>query len=307
MPPESRIRRALALLALVAATYAAALAASTLVGGVTIRLGEWIRTDAPAAPDPGAAAPAPEAVGSGGDAWGSVAALLDDWARMMKDVMRELLRGDVSGNIALAVAVLVCVAPALIVAPALRRAPPEHPGRSLAWSIAGAAFLGGACAVGILATLWDLVGLAAVDAPADPPEGLRGGNVIYPWILVPAWAIAGLAWAWAFRRAGKAYAPDRIDRMVRWLVAGTCVELAIAAPTYAAAARRDSCYCSFGSWMAIVSGVTVLTVLCGPALLLLSTRRTRAQWMRAVCHECGYRRHGTQERCPECGEAYRAG
>jgi hypothetical protein len=301
MARETRLRRALALLALVVATFGAALATSTLAGGAAVRVGEWIHSDAPrdapAASDPSAAAPSARP-------WSVVAGLLDEWLGIMGDVVRELTRGELRGNIALAFAAAVSVAPALIAAPALRRTPPEHPGRSLRWSIAGAAFLGGTCALGILATLWDLVGLASVAAPEEPPSMLRGGNVIFPQVLVPAWAISGLLWAWAFARAGKAHAPDRLDRLVRWLVAGSCVELAIAAPTYAAAARRDTCYCAFGSWMAIVSGVTVLTVLCGPALLLLSTRRTRAEWMRAVCHECGYRRHGTQERCPECGSAF---
>ena len=297
MARESRPRRALALLTLVVATFGTALATSTLAGGAAIRFGEWIHRDAPRDAPP---ASDPSAAG----AWSAVAALLGEWLDIMGDVVRELTSGELRANIALALAAAVCAAPALIAAPALRRTPPEHPGRSLRWSVAGAAVLGGACAVGILGTLWDLVGLASVAAPEDPPSMLRGGIVILPQILVPAWAVSGLLWAWAFARAGKAHAPDRLDRLVRWLVAGSCVELAIAAPTYAAAARRDTCYCSFGSWMAIVAGVTVLTVLCGPALLLLSTRKVRAQWMRAVCHECGYRRHGAQERCPECGEPF---
>lgn len=301
MARNTRLRRALAFLALVAATFGAALAASTLAGGAAARVGEWIHRDTSSN---AAAAADPADGGSLASAWTQAAELLGDWARLMGDVVRELSSGELRGTIALALAAAVCAAPALIAAPALRRTPPEHPGRSLRWSVAGAAVLGGACAVGILGTLWDLVGLASVAAPEDPPSMMRGGNVILPHILVPAWAISGLLWAWAFARSGKAHAPDRLDRLVRWLVAGSCVELAVAAPTFAAAARRDSCYCSFGSWMAIVAGVTVLTVLCGPALLLLSTRKVRAQWMRAVCHECGYRRHGAQERCPECGEAF---
>lgn len=301
MARNTRLRRALAFLALVAATFGAALAASTLAGGAAVKVGDWIHRDTASS---AADAADPADGGSLASAWTQAAELLGDWARLMGDVVRELSSGELRGNIALALAAAVCAAPALIAAPALRRTPPEHPGRSLRWSVAGAAALGGACAVGILGTLWDLVGLASVAAPEGPPSMMRGGNVIVPHILVPAWAISGLLWAWAFARSGKAHAPDRLDRLVRWLVAGSCMELAIAAPTFAAAARRNSCYCSFGSWMAIIAGVTLLTVLCGPALLLLSTRKVRAQWMRAVCHECGYRRHGAQERCPECGEAF---
>jgi hypothetical protein len=285
----TRLRRASVMLALVVATFVAALAVSTLASLVVGGLGEWI--EGPGTPSSPSILELPVRP-------------LNEWPRTMSSLVRAMFVGDVAGFTSLGVALLVVAAPALIAAPALRPTPPEHGGRSLAWSVAGAAALGGACALGVLATLWDMVGLMMVAAPEEPAQALRGGNVIYPWLLAPAWLLAGIAWAWAFARAGRAHAPDRLDRMVRWLVAGTCVELAIAAPTFVAAARRDTCWCSWGSWWAIVAGITTLTVLCGPALVLMATRRTRLAWMRAVCAECGYRRHGTQERCPECGTAF---
>lgn len=285
----TRLRRASVMLALVVATFVAALAVSTLASVVVSGVGSWINDlgtyQSPSVKFP----PRPT---------------LDEWPQTMGSMVLGMIGGSTAGFVVLGIALLVVAAPALIAAPALRPTPPEHGGRSLAWSVAGAAALGGACALGVLATLWDMVGLMMVAAPEDPAQALRGGNVIYPWLLVPAWLLAGGAWAWAIARAGRAHAPDRLDRMVRWLVAGTCVELAIAAPTFVAAARRDTCWCSWGSWWAIVAGITTLTVLCGPALVLMATRRTRLAWMRAVCVECGYRRHGAQERCPECGAAF---
>ena len=67
--------------------------------------------------------------------------------------------------------------------------------------------------------------------------------------------------------------------------------------------QRDECYCSWGSWWAIVAGITSLGLLCGPAIVLLATRRTRMQWMRGVCMDCGYALRGGNAVCPECGKS----
>jgi hypothetical protein len=170
-------------------------------------------------------------------------------------------------------------------------------------SVAGAAFLGGACVLGILGTVWDVVGLALTPAPTGPGQWLRGGSLaLVPLVLIPAWIVSGTVIALLLRRAGRAHHPDRIDRFVRWIFAGTCVELAIAAPTYVVAMRRDDCHCSWGSWWAIVAGTASLGVLCGPALVLLATRRARMQWMRGTCLQCGYPMRGNAGgTCPECG------
>ena len=93
----------------------------------------------------------------------------------------------------------------------------------------------------------------------------------------------------------------------RRLFAGTCVELAIAAPTYALGIRRDSCWCEWGSWFGIVGGIAILTVLCGPMLVLLWTREARLQWIRASCRRCGYPLRTGSAVCPECGAPVPAG
>lgn len=196
------------------------------------------------------------------------------------------------------IAVLIST-PLLISAPALGSWAPGTPARSLRWSVAGAAVLGGACAVGIMLTLWDLLGLVVFRS--DPEVEWRGVTGLNPVVLLPAWILFGGAWAWAIARAGRATHPDRLDRMVRRLFAGTCIELAIAAPTYAWAMRRDTCYCSWGSWTAILIGTTMLVLLSGPALVLLVTRRARMQWMRSACPTCGYPRRAGAMHCPECG------
>lgn len=202
----------------------------------------------------------------------------------------------------LVVVMVAITAPALIAAPAIRMKGPASR-RSLALSVAGAATVGGACAVGILATLWDVAALMTTAAPEVPPESAHGGWLVSsPWLWLTAWAISGTLIALLLRRAGCAKRPDRVDQMVRWIFAGTCVELAIAAPTLVAVLRRSNCACSWGSWWAIVAGTTTLGVMCGPALLLLATRRSRMRWMREACRECGYPRRGGGTACPECGK-----
>lgn len=224
--------------------------------------------------------------------------------REVVDAARSLYPDDLESSIELLVVVVAVTGPALIAAPALRSEAPHPKGRSLRASVAGAAALGGACVIGVLATAWDALGLAVTAAPEEPGQWLRGGSmVMVPFVLVPAWIAAGFGWAVLIRRAGTARQPDGLDRMVRRIFAGTCVELAIAAPTLVVATRRDECSCSWGSWWAIVAGITSLGLLCGPAIVLLATRKARMQWMRGVCMDCGYPLRGGSAVCPECGKS----
>jgi hypothetical protein len=291
---NSRGKRAALLVALVAATFVAGMVVATFTGFVVGAIGSRIN-DAAEGRVPTWHVPT--------DAEGARQALFEiasGWLR----TFHELTDGSLGGMLVLAAVALVSAAPAMLVAPALGTWEPGTPGRSLRWSIGGAALIGGMCAVGILATLWDVVGLVRMAAGAEFDGYTGGGGLIMnPLLLVPAWLAAGGIWAWALARAGQSRTPDRLDRFVRWLFAGTCLELAIAAPTYALAMRRDACYCAFGSWWAIVAGTTALLVLCGPMVILMATRQARMAWMRSVCAECGYPRRGGSTVCPECGKS----
>ena len=299
---NSRRKRAALLVALVAATFVLGTAVATFTGFVAGAIGGAIndlaKAQVPHWPVPTNAEEAREALFDMGNGW--------------LQVLHEIIDGTPGGLLALAAVALVSAAPAMLVAPALASWEPGTPGRSLRWSIAGAAVIGGACAVGILATLWDVVGLVRVAAGTESSGEfiiasgdfmVGGGLAMNPLLLVPAWLAAGGIWAWALARAGQSRTPDRLDRFVRWLFAGTCLELAIAAPTYALAMRRDSCYCAFGSWWAITAGTTALLVLCGPMVILMATRQARMAWMRSVCEDCGYPRRAGSTVCPECGKS----
>lgn len=223
------------------------------------------------------------------EAWIGTAGALVDW----------LAEGDLESNAALAVTCAVSVAPALLVAPVFRPFRPGTEGWSLRTSVAGAAIIGGGLALGIVACIGDLVSLAlGKDGTAE--------FFVQPWVSIPAWTVLGAAWAFLLARTGRSRTPDRLDRFVRWLFAGTCVELAIAAPTYALGMRKDDCYCGWSSWWAICAGTAALVLLCGPMLILLATRRARMQWMRSVCPACGYPRRSGGTACAECGTPFAA-
>ncbi|MBU3683167.1 MAG: hypothetical protein FGM39_03980 [Phycisphaerales bacterium] len=298
--PGNGLRRALAFAAIALGSFVVGLATCTAVGGLFAMFGNRLadllngRVASPPMPFFG---------------WAEVPELLRAWCSAMAEVVGELVPDGPTGIAVLAIAVLATAAPALLSAPALGRWDGEPNRRSLRASVAGASILGGACALGILMTLWDALALALWAVGAIDSDSIGRGSTLLAWNGLPlfaAWLAAGLAWAWLLARAGAARRPDRIDRTVRWIFRGTCLELAIAAPTYVFAMRRDSCWCSWGSWLAITAGTTALVLLCGPALLLMATREARLRWVRTVCADCGYPRRGGEARCPECGTVHRA-
>lgn len=172
--------------------------------------------------------------------------------------------------------------------------------RSLHMSVIGAAALGGLIAVGVLLSAADLASCVAGLIPFDGSAIVTKSDFGWPaWVT---WLCAGLGWALLLRRVGMHRDPSMLDRAVRWLFAGTAVEVAIAVPTFIAAVRRGHCYCAMASMLVIAYGIATLVLLCGPWLLLLATRRARMGWVRRVCMACGYPRHGSNPTiCPECG------
>ncbi|MFM9145906.1 MAG: hypothetical protein ACKORL_11290 [Phycisphaerales bacterium] len=297
-PPGNGPRRALAFAAIVLGAFVVGLATCTAVGGLCGVLGDRL------ADLLNGRVPAPQRRLL---AWEDVPEFVRGWWSAMAEVLEQMVPDGPTGVAVLALVVLVTAAPALMSAPALARWDGEPNRRSLRASVAGASILGGTCALGILMVLWDVAALAIRGLGiADSDVIGRGSGLLSlnGMLLFPAWLLAGLVWAWLLARAGAARSPDRVDRTVRWIFRGTCLELAIAAPTYVFAMRRDSCWCSWGSWLAITAGTTALVLLCGPALLLMATREARLRWVRSVCAECGYPRRGGEARCPECGTVH---
>ena len=291
-PHAGRAARAAALAAMVAASFVLGLSTVIVMAAFTSEVGDLCFDLA----NDSRAQPWLRLLGA------RIDGLAERFPEQFAEAVSQMTPTDAEGALSLAIALGLSAAPAFIAAPALRDWRPGTPGRPLRASAVGAGILGGACAVGIAATAWDAVGLLASPDGAMPPERWRGGSMFFVASLLPvAWTVGGIPWAFLVARAGSATRPDRLDALVRWLFAGTCVELAIAVPTFVAASRRDRCYCGWGSWWAIVAGATTLVLLCGPAIVMLRTRRARMAWMRSVCVGCGYPVRGPGDRCPECG------
>ncbi|MHC4409176.1 MAG: FmdB family zinc ribbon protein [Planctomycetota bacterium] len=92
-------------------------------------------------------------------------------------------------------------------------------------------------------------------------------------------------------------------RILRALIAGTVLELLVAAPVHAACYKRDDCYCTRGSYTALVFGGTALFWVFGPGvfLLYLRERKRRGRLLR-ICPDCGHDLSGSAaETCPACG------
>ena len=193
------------------------------------------------------------------------------------------------------------VSPLLMLAPLVGMERHRPSGIPLRWSIVGAGSLGGLLALAIVLVPFDLIRVLTRQlGGVDPMQAM--GQWSFYGLMVAIWAVAGLMWARALARAGRHGHPDRVGRFVRWLFAGTCVELALAAPTYALASRKSDCWCDWLSWWSIVAGTVMLAVLCGPMLVLLWTREARLHWIRKACVHCGYPCRSGSTMCSECGK-----
>ena len=293
-------KRVMALFGMGVLTFVVGVIASTGIGGVLAVAADWMTRAT--APTNSTATSGSTTYSPNGSGLGLIESVWTAWTDVIMALLGEMFQLRIESAAMICIAVAFSAMPVLLIAPVCKRWQPGEEGRSLRASIVGAAAIGSACAVGILLTAGDLLTFVLRDTGVIGPNGNVLSWVIHPATLLCAWVAIGVLWAWLLSYAGSSRHPGAITRWVRWLFAGSCVEVAIAAPTYVLAIRRDTCYCSWGSWWAIVAGTTTMVLLCGPALVLLATRQTRMQWMRSVCGECGYPRRGNATVCPECGK-----
>jgi hypothetical protein len=120
-----------------------------------------------------------------------------------------------------------------------------------------------------------------VVALADLPEWLEiklspeAGRAVLWWLpsgIALTWIVLSLLLT--YRSKG---APDLVERRVAQAMAGTLVGLALATPWYLVLRRKQQCFCSLGTFWALLVGLWSLVLVGGPLLLLLAReRRTRA-------------------------------
>lgn len=123
---------------------------------------------------------------------------------------------------------------------------------------------------------------------------------ILPALVLLAWAFWTVLLLGSLRRRPGGW----LGRVIRRLIAGSLVELALAVPIYLIVRRRFDCWCALPSFWVVMGSTWALLALTGPGAVLLWRRRAGLPtdgWS-DHCFICGYERAAdVGARCPECG------
>jgi hypothetical protein len=119
--------------------------------------------------------------------------------------------------------------------------------------------------------------------------------------IVPYWAIWAVFFYVHTRRLERFAA---MRRLVRWVLAGSLLQLLATVPSHFIVSRRPGCFVGLMTFSGLMAGLYVLTWSFGPGIALLFWAEIR-QRTRGHCPACGYDLHGlSQPRCPECGRPF---
>lgn len=103
----------------------------------------------------------------------------------------------------------------------------------------------------------------------DHPDSLAYGLWIGVGVLA-SWAI----WAVVFYAFGKAQdMPGFAQRLARWLVKGSIVELLVAVPCHIIVRHRNDCCAPGVTFFGISAGLAVMAIAFGPSVLILVNNR----------------------------------
>jgi hypothetical protein len=119
-----------------------------------------------------------------------------------------------------------------------------------------------------------LVGLSGCILAAiwgDNPTNLMYGIWVSVLVL-GSWAI----WAAVFYCLGRAQdMPAFAQRLSRWLVRGSIVELLVAVPCHIIVRHRNDCCAPGMTFFGIAAGLAVMAIAFGPSVLILANNRIR--------------------------------
>lgn len=127
-----------------------------------------------------------------------------------------------------------------------------------------------------------------------------GGESALLVALLVSWAFSTPLVA-AFCRSGPR--DTALARLSIRILQGTAVEVVAIIPLDVMIRRKTDCYCSAGTFWALMLCGTVGLLMAGPAMLLTVMTRRRRRWRDGRCEVCGYDMTGLRnaDRCPECG------
>ncbi len=140
-------------------------------------------------------------------------------------------------------------------------------------ALAAALLAGSALAIPLLA-LADVVYFVTTDQPGV--QTAKAAWAFFCVVALLAWLLSWLIWPPILLHRSRGQA-DAIERFVGKNIAGSAVGLALTLPWYFVVRRKFACYCTQGSFWALVLGLWSLLLIGGPLLFVLARdRRIRA-------------------------------
>ena len=137
--------------------------------------------------------------------------------------------------------------------------------RHLLWPVLVAVLSCAAMAVGMFLALWETI------HNTDLEEGHFGSLLLWTGIAV---GVVWIAWAFLFGFYTGGREPKTLmRRIVRFLVAGSILELIVAVPTHIIARHRDYCCAGYLTVWGLGLGISVMLFAFGPGVLALFVRR----------------------------------
>jgi hypothetical protein len=136
-----------------------------------------------------------------------------------------------------------------------------------------AGFIGMLLCIGLIATVMELADWWLKFTTEDGIGTPQHFGVV--WIVMAAlWAFWSIVFFNYWRGLDRYTA---LRKVFRWLLAGTVLEMFLAAPAHAwiVGQRGDECYCQRGTWTGVAFGCTAALWLFGPGALLLFLREKK--------------------------------
>ncbi len=98
--------------------------------------------------------------------------------------------------------------------------------------------------------------------------------------------------------------PDYLGRIAGRLFAGSILEFLLAIPLHVMVEKKTDCYCSTGTFGALILSFMAGLWLLGPFIFMLVFWQKRP-WTKSNCRHCGYPRKVVKAKsCSECGKRH---
>lgn len=114
-------------------------------------------------------------------------------------------------------------------------------------------------------------------AAAASSVGLGNDESVFAVLnIVGMMAVLWMLWGWLFYRATRGDdSPAAIQRVVRWLVQGSILELLVAVPSHLVVRARGDCCAPMVTFWGMACGISVMLMAFGPGVFFLFANRMR--------------------------------